>query len=489
MYINFINKFSLSLAFVCSVVVAVADTKPVRNDRMGIAMHFGQGQRYEPLLPYISELGVGWIRDGIRWRDYEREPGVYRLPDYHREWLDAMHNAGIKVIMLLNIDNVEGNPIYKNNPFDPDAYARAAAALAVDVAGRAQVMEILNEPHGFGFAKYHGGTWNGWDGKRESLWVKKYVELLNKAAVAIKRANPEMKVIGLGASSPANMRMLKHGIVPEVDGLVDHPYMSRQRQAEYVTALGIDEMLRRDGIVTTDNQGTFSSLMQMYRDESAKYNGPKELWMTEWGFPTHHVKKQGFFSGRTEEAQAKYALRRFMEGLGLGVEMAVFYDLKDDGVDIYEEEHNFGLITNDLSRKKPAYGAVQRLARFMVPYFPVDANPVTVYLPDSRPAQWPVKKGLELAGADQIRNYAFGDVRSNPDRPAVVMLWSIEPAGGDLSPRVGNVKIDLPDPVNEVRVYDLHADTWTTHEVQNEGGIQWVRNLRIPDSPIALILE
>lgn len=251
--------------------------------------------------------------------------------------------------------------------------------------------------------------------------------------------------------------MLEHRIAPEVDGIVEHPYSFRT-VPEIVSAGSTDAMLKRDGFATADSRGTFASQIRMYRERSAKNNGPKELWLTEWGFPVHQEKEAKMYAGRTPEAQAKCILRRFAETFGLGVELSVYYDLKDDGKDPYEAEHNFGLVKYDLT-KKPAYGAVQRIARFMLPYTPVPAAEVNVFVPDSRPEQWPLQwDGTRLAAPGTIMSYAFSD-RDAGGKAAMVLLWSAERAGGDLNARVGDVEIVLHAPAQSVRSYNIYEDT------------------------------
>lgn len=463
----------------------------IRNDRLGVATHFGGhwAEQIDAVLPHLSELGVGWIRDGILWRDYETKPGVYALPERTRKWIDAVHAQGINIIMLLNVDNIEGNPIYRNK-FDPDAYAKAVAALTREVGSKVQVIEILNEPHGFGFADYYGGGWNGWDGKgNEAVWVRRYVELLNKAAVAVKRVNPNMKVIGLGASAPSNFRMFPHRIAPEVDGIVDHVYSART-VPEIIPFSSHPAMMKRDGIVTADAIGSFASQIRNYREVSAKHNGPREIWITEWGFPTHVEAEVGMFAGRTESAQAKYVLRRIAEGLGLNVNMQVYYDLKDDGDDIYNAEDNFGLITHDLSRRKPAYAAMQRIAGFMQPYEPLEGVEVNVFSSVARPDPFPIVwDGAPLEAPGNVAAYAFALKEGNGQDPAMVLLWSVERADGDHSTRVEDVEIFTSKELNQARVYDIFKDEWYSVPVEPRSGRLWIPGLMIPDSPIAVMLD
>ena len=57
------------------------------------------------------------------------------------------------------------------------------------------------------------------------------------------------------------------------------------------------------------------------------------------------------------------AVRELLTAWALDLPVAVYYDLRDDGTDPTNAEHNFGLLANDDS-EKPAYTAVETLTAF-----------------------------------------------------------------------------------------------------------------------------
>lgn len=469
-----------------------------RNDRLGVATHFSHGDRYianydiERTIPVVAELGVGWMRDEISWGSYERVKGTYALPPRTRQWIDAAHQAGLKILLIFNY----GNDLYSDR-YDAAAYAKAVAHLAAELKGKVQAIEVLNEPNNFGFGKYYGGAWNGLpkDGE-QAPYVVKYTNILNQAAVAIKAVNPEMKVIGMGAPAPANHRMVALGIVPQVDGIVDHPY-SNHTVPEIVPFASSEGMLKRDGIAVADEKGTFASLVRMYREQSAKHSGPKELWFTEFGFPTHraHSGEKGGFSGFTEESQAKYTLRRLAESLGLDVAVSIIYDMKNDGTDPYEAEDNFGITTFGAeSRPKPAYMAVQRFARFTTPYHVATPAPeIEVFARSSHIEKWPITwDGSKLASDGSIRTYAFGKTAATGSVEPMLLVWSTERAGGDVQPRAADIEINwtLTSAVKSIRAYDFFTDTWSNVKFEIKSGNRlWLTNVTVPDRPVALVFS
>lgn len=460
---------------------------PVRHDGMGVCTHFGLRGKYvevwnpDELIPIIDELGVGWVRDELNWARYEQSRGVYGLPERERAWIDALHARGIKIILVLNTGR-GGNPVY-SSPFDPEAYAKAAAQLAREVEGKVQAIEILNEPYNFGFLQHHGGKWNGMEADgSDSPWIGAYVRLANLAAVAIKKAVPEMKVIGLGSTAPANFRMIRQGIVPQIDGVVDHPYSFRT-VPEILPFAASEGIIKRDGFATADRQGTFASQMELYRQETAALGRRRELWLTEWGFPTYQEAKAGLqYAGYTEEAQAKYSLRRFMEGFSLGIEVSVIYALKNDGTDPHEAENNFGLLDYK-NRPKPVYHAVRRLAGYMAPYGADPSAPeVNVFTFNIRTDRWPIEwDGGRLAAPGNVARHAFRD----RDGRLMLALWSVE-RPGDLQPRVADVEIVLEQPVTRVVAHDLFTGERRDVRFERKGARLWLPGVSVPAHPVAL---
>jgi hypothetical protein len=50
--------------------------------------------------------------------------------------------------------------------------------------------------------------------------------MLNQTAQAVKAANPDLEVIGCGASMPSTYGEIQAGLDPAVDGITDHPYLA-----------------------------------------------------------------------------------------------------------------------------------------------------------------------------------------------------------------------------------------------------------------------
>jgi hypothetical protein len=329
--------------------------KVARDDRIGVCTHFAQNWSVDEIMPLIARSGAGWIRDDLGWGGLEPTAGKYQIPPKTKAWIRAARRAGLKVDLILTF----GNPAYPDH-YDVNAYAKAAGWLAREVANDVQAIEILNEPNNFGFRSTYGGAWNGNEPNGSvSPYVQKYVQLLNAAAKEIKLVNPQIAVIGLGAPPPASFRMIALGLVPQVDGLTDHPY--GVQMPELIPYAATQDILRRDGVATADAQGTFISQVSMFRAQAKKWGATEKLWHTEWGFATVSANPAKHKPALSEETQAIYILRRILESEAIGVEHTFIYDFKDDGLDPYSDYDNFGLVKNNRSPKQ-SFFAVQRLA-------------------------------------------------------------------------------------------------------------------------------
>jgi hypothetical protein len=446
----------------------------VRDPQVGICTHFafpGNGWPTDTMAPLIARSGAGWIRDDLFWSSIEKSPGVYQIPQHTLDWINAVSATGVKIDLVFNY----GNKIYPDK-YDPEAYAKAAAWTAAQLAGKIQAIEIMNEPANFGYSTYYDSE-QAWSGLKKdatvATYVGKYVTLLNTAAKAIRAANPSIKIIGLGCSPGANFHALTLGIVPEVDGITDHPYSPRS-EPERVPFAATPGMLKRDGILTADEKGTFASQIRMYREQSAKYHGPKELWLTEQGWSTFTgFKPFSMFAPVTENVQARYILRRLCESQGLGVAACFIYDLRDDGADPGNNEHHFGLLNRN-SMPKPSYLAVQRFCAAMANFRPKNSFPIKV-TPDGVP---------DTQLDDSVRTYQFADSKGTP----LIALWDAKPDDGKFNPPDANVEIETDTAISKISVYDPLSGETGNVPFQATAGRVVLKNLKLPDSPILLTL-
>jgi hypothetical protein len=459
--------------------------KPVRNEGIAVCAHFAQWWNVDEIMPTLSKLGAGWIRDAVYWDEVEPKKGEYQVPAKSLKWIDAAHRNGFKVIVTF----AHANPCY-TDPFDADAYAKAAAFVAKELKGKIHAIEVLNEPNNMaaGLRKAYGGTWAGVeaDGKI-SPWVLKYLEILNKTGDAVQAANREVKVVGMGANTNTNFDLYALGVSKNVAGVTFHPYSSRGIPEVMGAGKKLETASFAEGdtkfaeVLNNYRQGSFAGLIRAYQSLAKTTGGPAEIWLTEWGYSTWvegRGSNPGNFAGFTPEAQAKYLQRRTLECLGLGVQVSAVYAFMDDGKNRYEVEHNFGLVTRDL-QEKPAYGAMQRLAKETLGFkAKADAAKVSVFQKSDR--SLPPDARIKSPGS--ITSYVFNDA----DGKLAVAIWSVEPVG-DSTPRLADVEVTA----NFTDTPTVEAtDLWTGEKNKLKPGGNTKRvmleQMEIPDSPVLL---
>ena len=168
--------------------------------------------------------------------------------------------------------------------------------------------------------------------------VEGYAPLFREAAAAIRAANPEATIIGVGGEwDGAHFpQMMADGAGAAMDAYSIHPY-------HYPGLAGpwLREHLLTASAQAEDAAGT-----------------PVPLWITEVGWPTQMDARGSDFLH-----QARCLVRMLTVALTNGAQGIVWYDFKDDGGNLNYNEHNFGIVHHqDLGlAPKPAYVAYAHL--------------------------------------------------------------------------------------------------------------------------------
>jgi Cellulase (glycosyl hydrolase family 5) len=276
---------------------------------LGVNTHFDQGWNPSEVMPRIPAAGFGWIRDVLSWGKFEPVKGHYVLPQSFIDWVTLAGLNGLKVDLCL----AYGNNLY-SDPYDASAFSNAAAWLAAQLTAypAVQAIEILNEPNN-AYALAEGPNWK-----------QKYVTLLDSAYTAIKTANSEMTIIGLGAQAGDDFAMMSLGAY--ADGFTAHPYP---------VSIGVPETAYEPAYYSFTNF-SFAWLLHDSRPR----------WDTEWGCSTG--------MGTTQYTQALFIARRLCQSMGMGVSHTFLYDFKDD------PNQTFGIVDGSLNQKQ-SYQVVQRI--------------------------------------------------------------------------------------------------------------------------------
>ena len=463
----------------------------VEHSIIGTATHFNFGQsgafrgwrQYETLIDRIADSGIKWIRDGTRVEKLEN--GEYKLREWDRQWLTYARSKELKVILVIGMnarDTAEDFAVYA------EAFVRETREFC-------DVFELGNEPNNFGkWRETYGGPWNGKEADNStSPWVVEHLKNTNAAADAIKKAFPEVTLIGLGASSPTNHRYLELGVSASVDGIVDHPYtycLPPER-------LPFNKnMLERDGVLAVTDNGSYDNLIETYLDQFKKNGMNRTLWFTEFGFPGHWhdgTNEKGLYAGFTEEAQAIYLVRRFLHTMAFPqVKVACQYDFLDDyGSKSTNAEANFGLLRSDLS-PKPAYYAISRVAAVTNGYAINDKFKLeSIDAPLHRAARqgylvedW---DGTEIGSDNGVKIQAFSSEKT--DHPPFLAIWSTQALDAQFNCR--SISFNLNWPLeSDVPVVALDLMTGKSFDIQVKAvdGMTRFEGVQLGRNPIIVYL-
>ena len=284
------------------------------------------------LLDAVKDVGFSFVRTDLFWEEVQAPDG------WHFGGFDGLVSnlqaRGLGALFILG---------YKHYSYSPDQPPTTAPQLAAFSTYTYQsVYRYRNAPVRF-------EVWNEEDHK--DYWLaqpspRAYRTLLQTAVKAARAANPNV-VISTGGVQQVDRDFIRAvGDISATqsgpDAVSVHPY----RQTEPETVLADYRALRED---------------------LSSYAKRPQVWATEWSYPSvgyHYVADIG--NGHSSEArarQANYAVRLFLMNWIAQVGLTSYYDMRDDGTDPKEMEHNFGLLDAH-NEKLPAYVSVKHLFEF-----------------------------------------------------------------------------------------------------------------------------
>jgi Cellulase (glycosyl hydrolase family 5) len=290
--------------------------------RFGVNIHFLQDDR---ALDLARSAGFSLVRMDLLWAQLEKK-GQYDFAPFD-DLMRSLEARRMGVLWILDYGHPEHGAAAPQSEADVAAYARYAATAVAHFRGHQACFEIWNEPNDAHFLAH----------------PVIYPTLLQTASAAIRRQDPKA-VVSTGGTAGFDFSflasLLQSGAAQQASALAVHPY--REAGPETLPAdLG---RLRR--LI----QRTVGSTMP--------------VWDTEWGYSSYdHVSKHSLEGGHSEAArqrQAVLAVREALTGWVLGLPLMIWYDLRDDGANPGDREHNFGLLEGD-NREKAAMKAIRVL--------------------------------------------------------------------------------------------------------------------------------
>lgn len=295
---------------------------------LGVGTHIYE-QNSDKVVNIIKSIGLNSLRDDFRWSLVEKEKGKLIIPQKLDQYLGNALGSKIESLMIFDY----GNRFYDGGKKPTSlegisAFARFSAFSAKQLKGQVKWFEI----------------WNEWDSSADKpVTADSYFELLKSVAPAIKENNYEAIVLA-GTVSPTGMlngwaeRLVYLGVLEYIDGISIHPYFHCEK----------------------DNRPeAWIYFVREFSKRLNKANGGKvvPLYITEMGWPSNKGA-----CGTPPEKVAQYLARALLLVRTVPeIKGFWWYDLRNDGKNIEEREHNFGLLDYNYV-PKPAYYSLRDIA-------------------------------------------------------------------------------------------------------------------------------
>jgi hypothetical protein len=267
----------------------------------GISIHGTGGGPVDLMVQQVESLGLGWIKQQMRWADVEIGPGEMQWMYY--DWVvEEAGGRGVKVMFsVVDAPSWTHGSYIDNNPegAPPDDLAELAAFLAVVVEryqGRIHAIEVWNEQN----------LDREWD-TAEGVEAERYVEMLRLAYQAIKSRDPNIIVIS-GALSPVGATATDPNNPDRIIYMDDFQYFDQMVAAgvlNYCDCVGAhhnginmppnvawdegynDETAQfRGPFDNPDHSWSFKSTLWGYHERTVAAGGDKPLCVTEFGWAT-----------------------------------------------------------------------------------------------------------------------------------------------------------------------------------------------------------
>jgi hypothetical protein len=345
-------------------MIAAPQGRADLGSRLAVNIHFTSD---DAGLDAAKGIGFSRVRMDFAWSAVESTKGVYNFSN-HDALVASLAARGMTLHLILDYGNrlypPTGDAAFVSTTVP--AFAAYAKAAAAHFAGKGVTFEIWNEAN------------------LEHFWMSApsasdYAALANATIAAIHAGDSSARVSTTGVSGYdfAFVRgYLAGGGADGADAIGVHPY--RPSGGETITD---DTLLLRSivGVVP----------------------GAPAVWDTEWGYSSTSFGGDGH-APAARAAQATFVVREILSAWALGFPLAVVYDLRDDGTDPTNAEHNYGLIANDYT-DKPAAVSVRTLGD--------------------------VAQGRVFKGFLKLEPTSLYAMRLDGPRDVVVALWSGMPKG------------------------------------------------------------
>lgn len=243
----------------------------------------------------MTNAGISYVRDSCDWDRVETSKGSLKIPEDDKKKFVNIHDQGLEIMLICGYYNwLYDNGDTPHSDEAIQAYADYCGFMAKELKGIAKYFEIWNE--------YNIAAFNKSEESPEN-----YAKMLKAAYTAIKKANPDAVVIGIGTASIAldhTKRVFDAGGYDYLDAVSVHPY-------DWTGSFRSQKLIE-----DTEN---LKKLMRNYGEE-------KPVWYSEMGFATSNGQYSD--TGQAEKTVLLYGLQRAYNLCDVLIQYC-FHDLKN----------------------------------------------------------------------------------------------------------------------------------------------------------------
>ena len=331
------------LPFVFALTLIATTT--VQAAGLNVQMHVAHGWDPDQTTTVAEQMNSEWVRDEIRWRYVEWTKGNLSIPST-AAWVDEAVKKGLKPLCILGF----GNAVYQENG---DEYDNLHLPTLGTKTGDAAIKEKAYWDAWMDYVRFVATTYKG-KIKAYEVWNEPNHQNFNNNVNADNYANLYLATKDLIHSIDSEAIVLCGGVAG-----ADHDFINAV--LKYIKDNGgisqIDAFSLHFYVPgSTPEEQYLSNLNKtyLYTFLLKGYKGP--IWMTENGAYTGTAQ-----NAVSEREQAAYAIRfpvifdSFLNSINTTGEN-FWYDIRNDGEDTTNSEHNYGLTYYNYN-PKPAYKA------------------------------------------------------------------------------------------------------------------------------------
>lgn len=328
----------------------------VRNTKMsktvGTGTHLGWYGDADSILYLVKNAGMGNIRNGIAWNEYERAKGVYQLTERQKKMFTAAQKYGIDVLQTLNPNNnVHDNGSVKSDflrEAEVEEYKAYLTAFLNEelVKNNVTKIEIMNEPESM-FDVVDGETVST-DVAGHTKRAEAYVRMLRATNEVLGTIDDKdfkvgiFAVTGIFQDSPKNFAdLVLSKLSPgEFDAVTVHSYSVYGKNPEY-------DWQRKSIREQADYFKKLANGTQKGNTTKNTYNFnvTEPMWHTEFGYSSATGEDSVNLSTGDEFIQATMLIRTIDElKRDNPDDLMYIYEMSSNGTDLTEREQNFEMV-------------------------------------------------------------------------------------------------------------------------------------------------